>query len=236
MVVSPLARRTSVRYCGWVLAAAHVTTTIAGLVPAADRCLPVDEALASMLPDAGLSRGKLVGCSGPAAWSLALALLARAVATGSWLAVVGAPAFGIEAAGELGVALERVVLIDAEPATWAERVAAAADGFELIATSPPPGAERTMRKVRQRVQARGAVLIAVGASNPGVACDLDFTTSAVEWQGIGQGAGHLMARRVAVELVGRRIPRPVLRELLLPGPDGGLSCDHTIVQHDRAAG
>ena len=67
---------------------------------------------------------------------------------------------GIEAAGELGVAIDRLVSIDADrrqPGEWADRVAAAADGFELILTMPPAGprgAERVIRKVRQRIQAR----------------------------------------------------------------------------------
>jgi hypothetical protein len=192
------------------------------LVPARDRCLPVHDVLASMLPDAGLPRGRVIGCGGPAGWSLALALAASAVEAGAWLAVVGAPTIGLEAAGELGIALERVVLIDADhgkPSVWAERVAAAADGFELIVTAPPVGAERVVRRVRQRMQARGVVLLTVTQH---VACDLEFATSEVMWKGIGDGNGRLVARRVVVELTGRRIPRPVRHTLLLPGPSGAI--------------
>jgi hypothetical protein len=214
-VVAPLSLATST---------AHEVTTVGELVPARDLCLPVDEVLATMLPDAGLQRGRVIGCSGVAAWSLALGLISRAVSTGSWAAFVGAPMVGLEAAAEFGVALSRVVLVDADGSSsvWAERVAAAADGFELIVTCPPVGAERVVRRVRQRLQARGVVLVAVSASTPSLACDLELSSTSVTWAGIGQGAGHLRARRVMVEVAGRRMPRPVERELLLPCPNGRL--------------
>ena len=197
-------------------------TTVPSLVPARDRCLPVDEVFAALLPDAGLQRGRVVGCSGVAAWSLALGVISRAVGTGSWAAFVGTPAIGLEAASELGVALARVVLVDVDgsPSVWAERVAAAADGFELIVTCPPVGAERVARRVRQRLQARGVVLLAVSLSTPSLACDVEISSTAVTWAGIGQGSGYLMARRVTVAVSGRRVPHRRECELLLPCPNG----------------
>jgi hypothetical protein len=66
------------------------------------------------------------------------------------------------------------------------------------------------------------VLVAVSASTPSLACDLELSSTSVTWAGIGQGAGHLRARRVMVEVAGRRMPRPVERELLLPCPNGRL--------------
>jgi hypothetical protein len=187
-----------------------------------ERSLPVDEVYAAMLPDAGLVRGRVVGCAGPAAFSLAFSLVAAAAQAGSWVAIVGMPAAGLEAVAELGVPLERVVLVDVDggPSTWAERVATAADGFELVVTCPPAGGERVARRVRQRLQSNGVVLVAVDPVVPGVACDLDLVTSHVTWHGVGEGWGHLAARRVRVRVGGRRAPRPVERELLLPGPDG----------------
>ena len=178
-----------------------------------------------MLPDAGLVRGRVVGCTGPAAMSLSLALAARATATGSWLAAVGVPMLGVDAVAEFGVPLSRLVSIDADggPSAWAERVGAAADGFDLILTRPPAGAERAVRKIKQRMQARGVVLFAVGPISPGVSCDVEFTTTSVEWAGIGRGHGSLMGRRAVVRVGGRRVPRPVERELWLPGPAGGLA-------------
>lgn len=199
--------------------------TLATAAPVRDRCMPVDEAFASMLPDAGLVRGRVAGCVGPAAMSLALALASRSGATGSWIAMVGVPMLGVEAADELGVPLDRLVAVDADggPSAWAERVGVAADGFDLIITRPPPGAARTERKVRQRLQARGVVLLAVDPVAPSMSCDLEFSTSRVDWVGLGQGFGALRARRATVRVGGRRVPRPVEHELWLPGPGGGVS-------------
>jgi hypothetical protein len=198
---------------------------LASIVPARDRCFPVDEAFAPMLPDAGLVRGRVVGCTGPAAMSLALALAARATTTGSWLAVVGVPMLGVEAVAELGVPLGRLIAVESGsgPAAWAERVGAAADGFDLILTRPPAGAERVVRKIKQRLQVRGVVLFAVGPTSPGVSCDVEFATTAVEWAGLGDGHGALLGRRAMVRVGGRRVPRPVERELWLPGPTGGVA-------------
>jgi len=217
-------------------ATAGVTTTAAGIttlahmVPRHDRVLPVDEAITSLFPAAGLQRGHLVGCSGPAATSLALAVVARAATAGAWVAAVGMPTLGVEAAAEAGVPLARLVLIDIDnsqpAASWAERIGAAADGFEIILTCPPPGAERMLRKVRQRLLARGAVLVVILAAHQGerqgerLACDVELVTSTVEWLGIGTGHGGLVGRRVSVTSNGRRSPRPVQTELWLPGPDG----------------
>jgi hypothetical protein len=185
---------------------------------ARDRSLPVDEAFAALVP--GLVRGRVVGCTGTAATSVALALAARATAAGAWLAVVGMPTLGVEAARELGVAVDRLVSVDAtgcRPGEWADRVAAAVDGFELVLTRPPGQAERMIRKVRQRVKARGAVLLTVG--DPGGA-DVVLEAVSGEWQGLGHGHGHLRRRRVVVRAGGRRFPRPVECQLWLPGITG----------------
>jgi hypothetical protein len=199
-------------------------TTVAQMVPRHDRVLPVDEVITSLFPAAGLQRGHMVGCSGPAATSLALAVVARAATAGAWVAAVGVPTLGVEAAAEAGVPLSRLVLVDIDESqqavSWAERIGAAADGFEIILTCPPPGAERMLRKVRQRLQARGAVLVVILPTPEQFACDVELVTSTVEWLGIGSGHGGLVGRRVSITSHGRRSPRPMQIELWLPGPDG----------------
>jgi hypothetical protein len=215
---------------------------LSGLVPARDRVVPVEPALTALFPDAGLRRGHVVSCGGVAAWSLACAVAARAVAAGSWLAVVGVDDFGIEAALEHGVTPERVVAIAAtDVGAWADRLAAAADGFELLLTAPPPGAERSMRQLRQRLQARGSILLTVpppgraghdagraaghdaGRAAGRVAslpADVELTTTDATWLGIEVGHGRLLARRVTIRAGGRRVPRPITLDCWLPGPDG----------------
>jgi hypothetical protein len=207
---------------------------LSGLVPVRDRVVPVEPALTSLFPDAGLRRGHVVSCGGVAAWSLACAVAARAVAAGSWLAVVGVDGFGVEAALEHGVAPERVVAVAApDVGAWADRLAAAADGFELLLTAPPRGAERSMRQLRQRLQARGSILLTVpppsraghdarrdaGRAAPFPA-DVELTTTDAAWLGIEVGHGRLLARRVTIRAGGRRVPRPITLDCWLPGPDG----------------
>ena len=215
-------------------------TALAAAVPARDRTIPVDEPLGSWLPDGGLQRGRIVGCDGPAAVSVACALVAGAARAGSWVLLLGASMIGLEALDELGVPLRRVVSVEAGvgPAGWAERLAAAVDGFELILTMPPRGAERVERKVRQRLQARGAVLVSIGgpSGTSAVGCDITISTAAPRWVGIGSGHGRLAARSVDVVVGGRRVPRPVRRTLWLPASDGSMRGSASVTDAGAAAG
>ena len=199
---------------------------------ARERTLPVAAALAPLLPPAALQRGQAIGCRGPAAPSLALALATEAVAAGAWAAAIDLPTIGLEAAAELGMPLERFVRVDGgdrgeggrdqrSASGWADVVAAVLDGFEIVLLEPPAhvGAA-VLRRIQERMQHRGAVLIIVGATTMPVDLTIDATTT--EWEGAGQGDGHLRARRLRAEATGRRVPRPRRVELWLPGPAGGV--------------
>ena len=197
---------------------------------ARERVLPVADGLASLLPEPGLVRGRIVACTGTAATSVALSLVARATQHGSWLAAVGVPWLGIDAARELGVAVERLVAVDADPAdvaTWAERVAVAVDGIELVLGALPSGTggvERTLTKLRRRVQARGAVLVVVThrSATEGGWADLIVEGAGAVWEGLGDGHGHLRRRRLDVRVAGRRSPLPRTGEVWLPGASGAV--------------
>jgi len=106
---------------------------------AGEQLLAVEDCLAPLLPRAGLVRGSVVGVGGPlAVTSLAMALMARAMRAGSWVAVVGLERLGLTAVEELGVPLERLVLVAApEPAHWAATVAALVEGFDVVLAGPP---------------------------------------------------------------------------------------------------
>ena len=200
-------------------------TSLSQLIPARERALEVEPALSGLFPDEGLRRGHVVACGGVAGRSLALSIAARPVEAGAWLAVVGVPDLGVEAAVEHGVPPERVVAVEAGTAAdWAERLAAAADGFEVLLTTPPADAERHARKLRQRLTARGNVLLVVRSGRvvggSPFSPDIELSTSGASWVGIGPGHGRLMARRVTIRSAGRRMPRPVALECWLPGPDG----------------
>jgi hypothetical protein len=167
-----------------------------------------------------------VGVGGPhAATSLAVALVARAARAGSWVAAVGLEGLGLVAAEELGLPLERLVLVATPgPSRWAATVAALLDGFDVVLLGAPARARPVeARRLVARTRERRAVLVQVGWP-PGrwpEPPELNFTTVGAHWEGIGQGWGHCRARRVEVEGRGRRgASRPRRHWLWLPGPDG----------------
>lgn len=196
---------------------------------ASERILPVDDLFVPLFhaPGAersGLVRGQVIHCAGAASLSLALSLTAAATRAGAWLAIVDVPALGVEAAGELGVPLERLVRIETgSTGQWADVMGAVADGFELIVTEVPRGISATMaRRVHQRLRARGGVLLTTASGRRGspLSSDLDVHAVSSQWEGLGAGHGHLAARRLVVEASGRRLPTVRSIDVWLPGPTG----------------
>ena len=191
--------------------------------------LPVLPALEDLLPGGGLRRGATVSVGAAAgvggATSLALALVAQASTAGSWVAAVGLPSLGLVAADELGVALERLVLVAApERDAWGGVVAALVDGFDLVilpagrAGVRPADARRLVARARER----GTVLVQLGSGWPEGA-DLALQITRARWEGIDDGHGHLQARKVRVTRRGRGEAAPPRRaDLWLPAADGGV--------------
>jgi hypothetical protein len=189
--------------------------------------LPVLPVLEPLLPGAGLRRGSTVAVTSVpgvgGATLLALALVAEASRAGSWLAAVGLPSLGLVAAEEVGVALERVVMVAApERDGWGSVVAALVDGFDLVVLHAGRGGVRPTdaRRLVARARERGAVLVQLG---PGWATEADLTLqiTGARWEGLEDGHGHLRARRVTVTRSGRgEAAQPRRAELWLPTPGG----------------
>ena len=203
-------------------------TTLAG-----DQRLPVLPALEPLVPGAGLRRGSTVSVDGPAATSLALALASAASQDGAWVAAVGFPSLGLLAAAELGVALERFVLVaspdtapgpDNETATWAAAVAALVDAFEVVLVQATDRVRtRDARRLAARTRERDGVLVQVGSDPWPEGADVTFEVTGAEWDGLGEGHGHLRARRITVVGGGRReASRPRTAGLWLPSVDGAV--------------
>lgn len=192
---------------------------VAPVTMARERTLPITPVLAPLFPERALVRGRVLACSGTAATSLAMALLAPPLVAGSWAAIVDVDTLGLDAAREAGVPLERLVAIttdgDADPGRWADAVAAAADGFDLVVGRVPAGiAASTVRKVAIRLQQRGVVMIVLGHPGP-LTCDGVLETSS-RWSGLGSGWGYLERRSVDVIASGRRMPGRSTCTLELP--------------------
>lgn len=202
-----------------------------GTTLADERLLPVVPALQPLLPGRGLRRGTTVVVTSSAA--LALALVAGASAAGSWVAAVGLPDLGIVAAAETGIDLERLALVPSPGArAWPAVVAAFLDAVDVVLVRSPPRLPAAQaRRLAARARERGAVLVPLGPwSEP---ADLRLAVTASDWLGLGQGHGHLRARKAEVTIAGRGAATRERRFLLwLPSPDGTI----TLLQQDARLG
>ena len=200
----------------------QIRQRVAPTALAREQTMPVSADLAALFPERALVRGRTLACTGPAATSAAMSLVAATVIAGSWLAVVDVPTFGLDAASETGIPLERVVAISTEvdPASagWIEVMAAAADGFDIVLSRQPahqPVTESALRRLSTRIRQRGAVVVLIddrsqmdipGTKRIEMECDGVVETSIVSWSGIGSGHGHLQQRTLDLSASGRRLP------------------------------
>jgi hypothetical protein len=227
----------------WVEAAPSIEALAERVRPvtlAGDRTMAVLPPLAGLLPQ-GLPRGVLVavgarpGVSG--SMSLALMLAAGPSQAGAWVAVVGARSLGFAAAAELGVTLERLVVVDvgADPRRSRDRdsrrvhpasvVAALVDGFDVVLVGPQARADLhrgDTRRLEARVRERGGVLVGMGDDLPGGSAQVRMVVTASRWEGL-EDVGHLRGCRATVEVTGRgAASRPRRAELRFPsGPGSG---------------
>lgn len=202
---------------------AELARRIQPVTLAREQTLPVAAPLRDLLPWGGLQRGATVAVTGAGARSLLLALVGEATATGSWVAAVGLDDLGLVAAHELGVRLERLVVVDRpEPAAWAGVVAALVGAFDVVLVAPGRVRAADARRLSARLRERGTVTVQLG--DDGLDADVRLDVRPAAWDGLGDGHGTLRACRVAVRVDGRR--RSARRrdvELWLPGPDGTIA-------------
>jgi hypothetical protein len=182
--------------------------------PAGERLLPVAPPLASLLPEGGLRRGSTVTVNDST--SLLLALVRAASQSGAWCAVVGLASFGVVAAAEAGIALERLALVTAPGPAWRSVTAVLLDAFEVVAVRPPgPVAPADARRLAARARERGALLVPLGSWE---GADLRLSVTEQRWDGLGDGHGYLRAHHAQVLAEGRgRFARPRRTVLWLAG-------------------
>ncbi len=186
--------------------------------------LEVPEPLKPLFPVGGLQRGWSVGLSGHGAWSLGLALVASALGKEGWLAVVGAHHLNLAAAAELGVRLDRIVVIeDPGPNRMATVTSALMEAAEVVMLSAGASVTPTQaRRLASRARERGTTLIHLGPKEWPTTMDITLTTVPEEWTGLGQGHGYLAHRRLRVDSLGRRAHGSKSVGVWLPGPNGGI--------------
>lgn len=160
--------------------------------------LPVHPLLAPAFPD-GLRVGSAYSLSGSLA--LAIALLAEPSREGAWCGVVGHPDLGVEAAAELGVRLDRLVLVPEPGRQWFGVIAALVEVLGVVVARPPSRVSPTdATRLAARLRERGTVLVVTGPW-PGAAADVQVRGN--DWGGLGEGHGLLTSRRVRLEVTGR---------------------------------
>jgi len=189
---------------------------------AREHVLPVLEPLQPLLPE-GLRRGSTVAAGD--ATSLALALVAGPSSAGSWSAAVGVSHLGLAAAAELGVALDRfVVVADPPRQSWATVMATLVDALDIVLVRVRHRVNANdARRLIARARERGSVLVLLGDGWP-EAPDVRLSVVHAAWEGIGEGHGYLQARRVTIEAGGRRAAaRARAIDVWLPATDGGIA-------------
>lgn len=196
-------------------------TPLAAASLAADRTLPLAVPLRPLLGDT-VTRGHTISCHGPAAVSLATAVLVEATSSGAWLALVGVPTLGLEALAGAGVPLERVVRVDPPAGRWLDTLGTAVDGFDLVVTRILRHAPGEWRRLQARLRSRGSVLVLIEPSTHSLG-DLTLAGERPRWAGIGAGHGHLAQRTLTVTATGRRRAVAHRAELQLPDPAGRIA-------------
>jgi hypothetical protein len=155
------------------------------------------------------------------ATSIMLALLAEASRAGAWCAVVGVPELGLQAAAEMGVALDRLALVPHPSSQWTDVVAALIDGFDIVVTATAQIDARSATRLSARARQRGCVLVPVGAWDTP---DLVLEPVQAVWWGIGPGHGRLKCRHLTVAAQGRgAAARPQQVDVWLPNEAGGIA-------------
>lgn len=192
------------------LAGKAAPVTLAG-----HKTLPVVERLEPLFPEGGLRRGSTVAVVG--SLSLALAVVAGPSQAGAWCAAVGLPSLGVVAAAEAGIALDRFPMVADPGDEWPTTAGALLDAFDVVLLRAPGrggGNGNGNRRLEARARERGAILVVAGHW-PGA--DIRLAVDNAEWEGLGDGHGHLCRRHLDVVATGRRAAARERRaELWLP--------------------
>ncbi|WP_314648087.1 hypothetical protein [uncultured Microbacterium sp.] len=180
--------------------------------------LPLDPALAPLLPDEGLLTGTSYSLS-PSP-SLVLALMGAASQKGLWCAVIGMPTLGVEAAEGFGIDLNRLILVPDPGDRWFAATSALAEVVPLIAVHPGGRLrDADVSRLSARLRDRGTTLLVTGVWPQS---EGSIRVHDPEWNGLGAGWGLLSDRTVTVTARTRRSPLPASVRVRLPGRDGAL--------------
>ena len=178
---------------------------IAPVLLAGEQILPVPEVFHSLLPGGGLQQGWVTRVDGSASSrALAWALLSEITTAGRWVAAVNVDGISLTAASEVGVAIERVLVVQhVTPEVWLSTIGALIGAVDVVLFGTPQHRIRPSdyRQIASRCRERGTVLMElapVAATRPGrsgrrsgsvgqLQYDLSFTVAPIAWEGLGRG-------------------------------------------------
>ncbi len=146
----------------------------------------------------------------------AITLAAGVVPPDGWVAAVGIPSMGVVAAAEAGLALDHLVFLAAPATVWGTVGIAAVDAFDVVVLAVPARPKLAeVRRLSGRARERGTTVIATGPGATTWGGEARLVTSAVAWDGLGDGHGSLRSCRVTVDLDGRGAVRPRQVDLIV---------------------
>ena len=158
--------------------------------------------------------------------SLATALVAGPSQAGEWIAFVGVPDLGLEAAAQFGIDLDRTVVVPRPGELWLSVTAGLLDVAAVVVVKPPAlVTAQQAERLKSRLRMKDAALVCWGEwPRP----DATLTITESSWLGLGRGHGRLTARRVVVSV---RQGGPVRHvPLWLPGVDQQVAeRDHEVI-------
>ncbi len=206
------------------------------LVLAREDLLPVAPGFAELLGTPGLRRGSTLAVAADGACgttAVALGLIAEASSMGAWCAAVELEDLGIVAADELGVSLDRLVLVPRTGKRFPTVVAALLDGCDIVLVAAPGLSPADRRRLSDRARERRAVLVVLSGSlaAPTVTSgpwpdgvDVLLSVTGSSFAGLGAGNGRMLAHRVDVIATRRAAaPQEKRASLWLPSLPEGIS-------------
>ena len=167
--------------------------------------LPTLSGLERLFPHGGLRRGAVYELSSHQ--SLLWLLTAGVTAGGHFAALVGLSNVGLRSAHDLGVDLDRLVLLSHPGNHWWSATNTLADALSLVAVRPgtvlPSVSQRN--RFAARLRERGTTVLVCGRW-PGAEATLSVERA--HWEGLGHGAGVLQRQTLTCRHQARRDPVP----------------------------
>lgn len=168
--------------------------------------LPVHPGLSQAFP-AGLRAGHVYSVTGSI--GVALAMLAGASRRGSWCAAVGLPDLGVEAATECGIDLDRLILVPRPGEHWCQILTELAEITDAILTAPARLHPGDVQRLQARLRTRRTSVIVLGPWPRA----MTVQARTLGWDGIGQGHGCILRRRLQLDITERHRNRRVQLDL-----------------------